>query len=188
VLVAVIGILVYKAASAKPSAASETAAGNESGFSVAPAPTESEAPDAEYGPPAPQPAAPPVKAPTSIGESLGSLSDLNKVAMNQDAVFVFIPGGKGDAVKAETSEAVRAAQTSLKRSNITLGLYTLAAGTPEYARMAQQVQAPAILVACKGRGMAAVSGDVTETKLLQAFMASSRAGGCCPPGSGATCD
>jgi hypothetical protein len=42
---------------------------------------------------------------------------------------------------------------------------------------------PGILVMSKGRGMGAVSGEITEEKLLQAYVASSRAGGCCSGGS-----
>jgi hypothetical protein len=43
---------------------------------------------------------------------------------------------------------------------------------------------PGMLVMSKGRGMGAVSGEITETKLLQAYVASSRTGGCCPAGDG----
>ena len=77
-----------------------------------------------------------------------------------------------------------AAQRALKSNKITLGLYTLPNSSPDYSGISAQVQVPAILVACKGKGMAAVSGDVTEQKLLQAFVASSSAGGCGPSGCG----
>jgi len=126
----------------------------------------------------------PAKAGWKIGEYLESFSALNKVAIDQDAVCVFIPAPKSEMADDKTNDAVLAAQRTLKRSKITLGLYTLSAGSSDYSAMSAQVQPPAILIAVKGKGMAAVSGDVTETKLLQAFVSSSSAGGCGPSGCG----
>jgi hypothetical protein len=123
-----------------------------------------------------------VKDRSKIGEYLESLSDLNRVALSQDAVFIFIPRDKNELVNEQTIKAAFSAKKILKDNRITLGLYTLSAGSPDYAGISRQVQAPAILVATKGKGMAAVTGDITESKLLQAFVNTSRAGGCCPPG------
>jgi len=38
----------------------------------------------------------------------------------------------------------------------------------------------------KGRGMSAVSGEINETKLVQAFVTASRPSGCGPAGCGPT--
>lgn len=119
-----------------------------------------------------------------IGESLDSLSSLNKVALSQDTVFVFIPAAKNEFADDTTKNAVTAAQRDLKSKNINIGLYTLPSSSPDYAALSAQVQAPAILVATKGKGMAVVSGEVTETKLLQAYMSSTRGGGCGPSSGG----
>lgn len=113
-----------------------------------------------------------------IGEYLDSLSSLNKVALSQDTVFVFIPAAKNEFADDATKNAVIASQRVLKSKSINIGLYTLPTSSPDYAALSTQVQAPAILVATKGKGMAVVSGEVTENKLLQAYMASTRAGGC----------
>ena len=123
-----------------------------------------------------------VKGRGKIGEYLESLSDLNRVALSQDAVFIYIPHSKNELVNEQTIKAAFSAQKILKNNRITLGLYTLTAGSPDYAGISRQVQPPAILVATKGKGMAAVNGGITETKLLQAFVNTSRTGGCCPPG------
>lgn len=119
-----------------------------------------------------------------IGESLDSLSSLNKVALSQDTVFVFIPAAKNEFADDTTKNAVVAAQRDLKSKNINIGLYTLPSSSPDYAALSAQVQAPAILVATKGKGMAVVTGEVTETKLLQAYMSSTRGGGCGPSSGG----
>ena len=212
VLVVVVGALIYKGASAKQTASNDPAAGKAPVFSVVQAAPEA-APETarhqsavmdekkavENAASATQPdaknatEAQPAKATIrlGIGEYLESLSDLNKVALSQDAVFIFIPRDKNEAVQEQTNSAVLAAQKTLKNNDITLGLYTLSVNSPDYSGISKQVQAPAILVASKGRGIAAVSGDITESKLLQAFMASSRAGGCGPSGcgpSGAGCN
>lgn len=182
VLLAVTGIFVYKAVAAKDNGSNNTAAKDGAAFVFA-QPAPSTMPVAESQPSVT--ATPAVAtAGQRVGEYLESLSALNKVAINQDAVFVFIPGPNSDLAEDKTNNAVLAAQQTLKRSNITLGLYTLPATSPDYSKISAQVQAPAILVACKGKGMAAVSGDVTEQKLLQAFVATSSAGGCGPSGCG----
>jgi len=182
VLLAVASIFVYKAAVAKDDASNNTAAKGGTAFAFA-QPAPSAMPGAESQPP--RTATPDVaKAGQKVGEYLESLNALNKVAINQDAVLVFIPAPKSDLADAKTNAAVFAVQRILKSNKITLGLYTLQASSPDYSGISAQVQAPAILIACKGKGMAAISGDVTEAKLLQAFMASSRAGGCGPSGCG----
>jgi hypothetical protein len=181
-LLVVAGIFIYKAAAAKDNGASNTAPKNDAAFAIA-QPAPSTVPGAETQPS--DTATPALaKAGHKVGEYLESLSALNKVAMNQDAVFVFIPAAKNDLADDKMNTAMLAAQRTLKSNKITLGLYTLRASSPDYSGISTQVKAPAILVACKGKGVTAVSGDVTEQKLLQAFVASSSAGGCGPSGCG----
>ena len=203
VLLAVAAIFAYKMSSAKQDASNNIAAKGGSAFAVAQAAPNAmpgvedqsssvavENKTAESAVPQDKPTVENATAPESakrgekIGEYLASLGELNKVALNQDAVFVYIPAKNNEPVSSKTNDAVLAAQKALKSNKITLGLYTLSTSSPDYSGISAQVQSPAILVAIKGKGMAAVSGDVTETKLLQAFTASSRAGGCGPSGCG----
>jgi hypothetical protein len=184
VLLAVVGVFLYKTSSARQTASDDRTIGSVSAFAVAPAvpeavPGTAAQPTAQSGPDAQS-----SQATGKIGEYLQALSDLNKVALSQDAVFIFIPSAKTEPLQDRTNAAVLAAQKTLKSSNIALGLYTLRTSSPDYTAISRQVQAPAILVASKGRGMAAVSGDITESRLLQAFVASSSAGGCGPSGCG----
>jgi hypothetical protein len=119
-----------------------------------------------------------------VGELLDSLASLNKVAVNQDAVFVFVPANGNETISKKTINAIASAEQKLKSSGIRIGLYTLRFSSPsiEYANITAQLTPPGMLVMSKGRGMGAVSGEITEEKLLQAYVASSRAGGCCPAG------
>lgn len=123
-----------------------------------------------------------------VGDYLDSLASLNKVAVNQDAVFVFIPAKGNDIVSKETIDAIASAEKKVKATGAKVGLYTLQSGSQEYANIATQLPLPGMLVLSKGRGMGAVSGEITETKILQAYVASSQAGcgpsGCGPSSSG----
>jgi len=170
VLLAIGGIFVYKTIGAKQS----TPANTETAFAV---PLVNEVNGQE-------PAVKTVEDNKKVGEFLDSLATLNKVAVNQDAVFVFIPAKGNDIVSKEITDAIASAEQKLKSSGVSIGLYTLQSSSPEYANIAAQLPPPGMLVMSKGRGMGAVSGGITETKILQAYVASSRAGGCGPSGCG----
>jgi len=171
VLLAVCGIFVYKATSAKQTTQDNTKVA----FA---APILNQATGQE-------PAVKSVEDKKNVGKLLDSLASLNKVAVNQDAVFVFVPANGNETISKETLNAIASAEQKIKSSGVTIGLYTLQfSPSKEYADIAKQLTLPGILVMSKGRGMGAVSGEITETKLLQAYVASSRAGGCCPSGGG----
>jgi len=202
-LLVVVGALIHKGASAGQTASSNTATADASAFAVAQAapasaPATAEQPAggmdegkgvesmATQGQPDAKGAteAQPAKAEGRIGEYLKSLSDLNTLAMSQDAVFIFVPGSKNESVDDGAISAVHAAQEALEKKNVALGLYTLRTDSSDYPALSKQVPGPAIVVASKGRGMSAVSGDVTKAKLLQAYVASSSAASCGPSGCG----
>ena len=171
VLLAICGIFVYKAKSAKQNASAIT----ETAFA---APIVNQATGQE-------PAVKSVEDPQKVGEFIDSLASLNKLAINQDAVFVFIPANDNEIVKKETLDAIASAEQKLKSSGVKIGLYTLQfSPSKEYASIAAQLPLPGMLVMSKGRGMGTVSGGITEEKILQAYVASSRTGGCCPSGGG----
>ena len=171
VLLAICGIFVYKANSAK-----QTAQDNTKAAFAAPIANQANVQE---------PAVKSVEGKKKVGEFIVSLASLNKVAINQDAVFVFVPANVNETVSKETIDAIASAEQKLKSNGINIGLYTLQfSPSKEYASIAAQLTLPGILVMSKGRGMGAVSGEITETKLLQAYVASSRTGGCCPSGGG----
>jgi hypothetical protein len=183
VLLAVVGIIAYKATSAKQTSSKNTAQ-DSSAFSTAPSgkavagakpeekgKSESKTPERT----------------NKIGETIGSMNDLNTVASSQDAVFIFVPGAMNEPVQDLTSEAVLAAQKTLTSNNVKLGLYTLATDSPDYSSISAQAKPPGIFVAKKGGGSTFVSGEVTASKLLQAFVQVSSASGCCPSGDSSGC-
>jgi uncharacterized protein YpmB len=169
VLLAVSAIFVYKANSAQQTAQDNT----KKAFA---APVSNQTTGQE-------PAVKAVGDPKKVGEFIDSLALLNTEAKKQDAVFVFVPASDNEIVKKETLDAIASVEEILKNSNINIGLYTLRfSPSQEYASIAKQLTLPAVLVISKGKGTGSVTGKITETKLLQTYLASSRAGGCCPSG------
>ncbi|MBU4365897.1 MAG: hypothetical protein L6437_16565, partial [Kiritimatiellae bacterium] len=65
-----------------------------------------------------------------------------------------------------------------------IGIFTLKPGSRDYEQIATQMPVPGVLAMVKGRGMIPVSGDITETKLIQGFVAASSGGGCGPSSAG----
>jgi len=170
VLLAVCGIFVYKAKSAKQAAPANTA----TAFAI---PLVNEVNEQKL-------AAKSVENKKRVGEFIDSLASLNKVAINQDAVFVFVPAAGEETVSKEIMTAIASAEQKLKSNGIQIGLYTLPfSPSKEYANIAAQLTLPGMLVMSKGRGVGTVSGGITEDKIMQAYVASSRAGGCGPSSS-----
>lgn len=119
----------------------------------------------------------PENKPVICGELIRSLNDLNSKAVNKNGVFVFLAGH--DAVKnREIAAVIEKGAATLRRRKISMGVFTLKDGSSEYANLARQAPPPSVLAMVKGRGASAVTDDVTESKLLQAFVAASSAGGC----------
>lgn len=123
---------------------------------------------------------------TSAGAvtTISALSELNVVAANTDVVFIFLPS-KGKASSNPPSTPMKnAANTIESKTGSKCGLFTLKTDSPEYDNIAAQVTVPGVLAMVKGAGTSTVSGDITESKLVQGYVAASRAAGC---GAGGCC-
>jgi len=119
---------------------------------------------------------------TSVGTSIGTFAELNTVAAKTDAVFVFLPAREGTSAKVP-SAPMKAAVRTMEAKGVKCGLFTLKPGSPDYDQVAKQMSVPGVVAMVKGRGMSAVSGEITEAKLVQGFVAASSAGGGCGPAS-----
>jgi hypothetical protein len=116
---------------------------------------------------------------TSVVTSIGAIAELNTVATNLDAVFVFLPGKESISAVTPMQNAAR----TIESKGLKCGLFSLKAGSRDYNQIATQMSLPGVLAMVKGRGTSAISGDITETKLVQGFVAASSAGKCCAGGS-----
>ena len=131
----------------------------------------------------------PDKAPPALwGPELDSLALLDKAAANSDAVFVLLATDDQQSNQAATKEIESAAKT-IRSNGVRISAFRLNQGAPNYANLTKQLSAPCVLAMVKGAGMSGVSADeIAETRLVQAFVTASRPStGCCPPGSGTTC-
>jgi hypothetical protein len=81
----------------------------------------------------------------TVGDTLGSLNDLNVVAMNQSAVFIYIPAAQPEEISAQTKAALLSAQESLSSLEIVVGLYTLSVNSEDYHQMVKQAIPPVTL-------------------------------------------
>jgi len=137
-------------------------------------------------------ATPPVEAAKTlhpfVGKEIAALSELNTMASASNAVFVYVPGKDGASSNLPTT-AMKSAASRIESQGYKISLFTLDRGSADYETLAAQMSVPGVLAMVKGRGMSAVSGDITEPKLIQGFVAAGSAGGCGPAGCGpAGCD
>jgi MYXO-CTERM domain-containing protein len=123
---------------------------------------------------------------TNVLTDIGALSELNTLAAKLDAVFVFLPGKEGASGNLPSTAMNGTVRMVESKAGLKCGLFTLKAGSRDYDQIAKQMSVPGVLAMVKGRGMSAVSGEITEAKLVQGFVAASSAGGC-GPSAGAGC-
>ncbi|MFH1718712.1 MAG: hypothetical protein ABIF19_15255, partial [Planctomycetota bacterium] len=112
-----------------------------------------------------------------------SLASLNNVAADTDAVFILLAADDQEGSRAAT-EQIEAAAKMIRSNGTRISAFRLKQGAPNYANLTKQLSAPCVLAMVKGGGVSGVpAGQITETKLVQAFVtASSPSSGCCPPG------
>jgi hypothetical protein len=126
---------------------------------------------------------------SGVGEHIASLSELNTIGRANDAVFVYVPGKEGASGNPPVA-ALQSAASRIASQGYKIALFTLRAGSRDHEQLAAQMSLPGVLALVKGKGMSAVSGEITETKLIQGFVAAGNCGpggcgpaGCCPTGS-----
>jgi hypothetical protein len=114
---------------------------------------------------------------TAAVKEIGAFSELNTADADMGGVFVFLAGKNDPLIKAPLAH-MRSAAKTIEAQGQKIGLFTLKTDSPDYAQVATQTQVPCVLAMVKGRGMVPVSGDITEMKLIQGFVAASSSGGC----------
>jgi hypothetical protein len=139
-------------------------------------------PLADAAPAAAGVAAPPGSGTVAVRE-IAAFAELQTLAEEMTASFVFLPPRPPDPDTPPTAPMEGAART-LAGQGQSIGLFTLKADSPDYARVAVKTPPPAVLAMVKAGGMQAVTGSITEAKLIQAFLAASGAGACGPSGCG----
>ncbi len=123
-------------------------------------------------------------SPVVCGTALNSLSALNEVAADKDAVFILLPGKSQEAAE-QASGQVEEALKKISAAGSRVAAFTLQDEAPERAQLIEALSIetfPSIVVMGRGGGAAAVSGEITESRLLGAYVQASRPSGCGPSG------
>lgn len=122
------------------------------------------------------------------GAPISTIADLNKVADKLNTVFLVIPGKDNVPTSKETGVVLASVERTLNAKGLSTGIFTLQATSTDYPDVAAKVSPPGIAVLSKGGGIGFVSGGISESNLMQAYIASARTGGCgpggCPPPGG----
>ncbi len=119
---------------------------------------------------------------SSIGTNIASLAELNMRAAEMNAVMVFLPPKNGEPAPSALA-AINGARTTLEgRFDIKIGLFTLSPGGGDYEKLAPKTSGPAVVAIVKTGVKRCVSGELTEKRVIDGFMAAVGAGGCCPLG------
>ena len=114
------------------------------------------------------------------GPDLDSLTSLNKVAADSDAVFILLAAEDQQSSQPMIKQ-IEAAAKKIRSNGSRIYAFRLKNNAPKYAQLAKQFSVPSVLAMVKDGGTSGVSGEITEAKLIQAFVTASRPqGGCCP--------
>jgi hypothetical protein len=120
-------------------------------------------------------------------EKLSSLGSLDSMASNYDGVFILLVKNETQKTPAIAQE-IGIAAAAITGRGLHMGVFQLAAGTPDFESLASKIPSPGVVVVVKGRGMRAVAGaDITRTNLLQACVAATQPSGCCAAGGNHAC-
>ena len=117
------------------------------------------------------------------GPELDSLAALDEVATDAETVFILICARDQQETQTIISEIEGATKKIRSRGN-RASAFRLKNDATDFENLAKQFSVPTVLTMVKGLGYSAVSGQITEVKLLEAFVTASRPqAACCPPGT-----
>ena len=121
--------------------------------------------------------------PALWGPELDSLAALDEVATDVDTVFILICAKDQQDTQTIIGEIEAATKKIRSRGNL-VSAFRLKNDAADYENIAEQFTVPTVLAMVKGLGFSAVSEQITEVNLLEAFVTASRPqAACCPPGT-----
>lgn len=123
----------------------------------------------------------PVKSQAKTDKFGDYIDSITPLKSSKDVSFVFIPAKGNEAITASARNAAISAKKALKNKNITVKFYTLKTTSSDYSALVPNAYPPSIMV-IKEQGESYVSGDITQTRLLQSYMIAiqPRCGAGCP--------
>jgi hypothetical protein len=125
----------------------------------------------------------------SLNRVLDSLKPLDTLAADKDVVFVVLHAEAQNAPSA-IPQQVGTVANNLWKSGQRIAVFTLKSTSPDHSRLVRHFSVntlPCVVVLGRQGTASAVSGDISEARLYQAFVSASKPGACCPSPSTAAC-
>lgn len=125
----------------------------------------------------------------SLNQVLDSLQSLDTLAVDKDVVFLVLPG-EAQIFSLEVPKQVGTVANNLWKSGQRIAVFTLKSGTPDHNRLVGQFSVttfPSVVILGRQGSASAVSGDISEARLYNAFVLASNSVSCCPTQGTASC-
>ncbi len=125
----------------------------------------------------------------SLTGVLDSLQSLDTVATDKDVVFLVLPGD-AQISSAAVPKQLGTVANNLWKSGRRVGVFTLKNSAPDHSQLVRRFSVkafPCVIVLGRQGQPSAVSGDITEAGLYNAFVLASTPISCCPPQGNASC-
>ncbi len=122
-------------------------------------------------------------------EILSSLQTLDTLAADKDVVFIIMLD-QGQQSSRTNCKQIALVLNKLRASGQKIAAFTLGNTGPDYDRLVQHFAVksfPCVVVIGRQGIASAVSGDITETRLYNAFVQAFKPTACCPTSSTAGC-
>lgn len=120
---------------------------------------------------------------------IDSLQDLDTLAADKEVVFLVLAGEK-QATSQAVPPQLGAVANNLSNTGQKVAVFTLRTGKPDYLQLAVHFSIgtfPSVVVLGRQGAASAVTGDIEEARLYNAFVLASKPVACCPAQGNASC-
>ena len=125
----------------------------------------------------------------ALNQVLDSLQSLDTLAADKDVVFLVLPG-EAQITSLEVPKQVGTVANNLWKSGQRIAVFTLKGSSQDYNRLVSHFSVkafPSVVILGRQGSASAVSGDISEARLYNAFVLASKSVSCCPTGSASCC-
>jgi hypothetical protein len=125
----------------------------------------------------------------SLNQVLDSLQSLDTLAADRDVVFLVLPG-EAQISSLEVPKQVGTVANNLSKSGQRIAVFTLKSTSPDHNQLVRHFSVnsfPSVVILSRQGSASAVSGDITEARLYNAYVVASKAVSCCPTQGSASC-
>jgi len=125
----------------------------------------------------------------SLDRVLDSLQSLDVLAADKDVVFLILAGDV-QAHSLAIPKQVRAVANNLANSGQGIAVFTVKNGAPDYERLVKHFSVnkfPSVVILGRQGSASALTDDISEARLYNAFVLASKSASCCPATGNASC-